>query len=341
MDDHSATVRHRRERVRLLTGLAAAVFVALVAEPLLFRSSAEPLKIRARKQAREAAQAPAAASSPVQANPTPKATSNDASANRTVEKTASKTTDVGGLGGSGVAGSGVDASEPNDAGHVLAPALALARESHRSIEAISDYRCLFAKRERFGHRLEQQTMEMLCRHEPFSVYFKFSAPSPGRQVLYVTGQNSGQLLVREAGFKSIVGTMEFPPTHATVMAENHYPITQAGMRSMVETLVTQWEGELALPPGSVKIEKNLKLGDVSCTRITSQHAKPLDGLRFHRTTLYIDNVRKLPIRAEQHAFPVKAGTEPALVEEYTFYRIETNVGLTDADFDRGNRAYGL
>ena len=331
MDDHPAAVRHQRERVRLLTGLAAAVFVALVAEPLLFRSSAEPLKTRARKQVRETLKSPAAGPESTAASSTPKAGAEGVSVSKPVEKTASKSADVGGLGG----------SVPNEEGHVLSPVLALARESHRSTEAISDYRCLFAKRERFGHRLEQQTMEMLCRHEPFSVYFKFSAPSPGRRVLYVTGQNSGQLLVRESGFKSIVGTLEFPPTHATVMAENHYPISQAGMRSMIASLVTQWEGELSLPPGSVKIEKDLKLGDVSCTRITSQHAKPMDGIRFHRTTLYIDNVRKLPIRAEQHAFPTKAGAEPALVEEYTFYRIETNVGLKDADFDRNNRAYGM
>jgi hypothetical protein len=41
---------------------------------------------------------------------------------------------------------------------------------------------------------------------------------------------------------------------------------------------------------------------------------------------------------EQWGFPV-GGSEPPLIEEYTYTDIKTNVGLTDSDFDVRNRKY--
>lgn len=327
MEDRRDRTVARTRRLARFSGMATVVFLALVAEPILFRLAADTPRARARKQSREdsttesAVQKPAAA--PV-ADPKPSADPEP------TEKVASKSSDPGGLAQSAAAED-----------HALAPVLELARKCRKEMDSVADYRCLFAKRERFGNRLEQQTMDMLCRHEPFSVYFRFAAPNPGRQVLFVTGQNRGNLLVREGGFKSLVGTLEFQPTHATVMAENHYPVTQAGMKNMITTLVGQWEQELLLPPGTVRIEKDVKLGDASCTRITTVQPRPSKETKFHRTVLYIENSRTLPVRAEQYAFPQRAGIEPSLLEEYTFYRIETNVGLSARDFDRNNRAYGM
>jgi len=330
MEDHCGNSARLRRRLIRFSGVAAVVFLALVAEPLLFRLWAQTPKARLRRQQREQNTAPVETSGTSNKPVPAEANSSNKDAPPPTEKVASKTGEAGGLG---------KTTEAED--HVLAPVLELTRNCQKEMDKVADYRCLFAKRERFGNRLEQQTMEMLCRHEPFSVYFKFAAPNPGRQVLYVTGQNRGCLLVREGGFKSIVGTLEFQPTHATVMAENHYPVTQAGMKNMLGTLVGQWEKELLLPAGEVKIESDVKLGDASCTRITTMQPRPGKEIRYYRTILYIENARSLPVRAEQYAFPQRSGMEPALLEEYAFYRIETNVGLGAREFDRNNKAYGM
>lgn len=327
MEDHRDRTIARTRRLARFSGMATVVFLALVAEPILYRLAAEPPKTRARKQLRDESSTQQTAQKPTAS---PAADPKPAAAPEPTEKVASRTSDPGGL-----------AQTVSAEDHVLAPVLERARKCQKEMDEVADYRCLFAKRERFGNRLEQQTMDMLCRHEPFSVYFRFAAPNPGRQVLFVTGQNRGNLLVREGGFKSIVGTLEFQPTHATVMAENHYPVTHAGMKNMIATLVSQWEKELQLPPGNVRIEEDVKLGDASCTRITTVQPRPAKDLKFHRTVLYIENARSMPVRAEQYGFPQRAGLEPSLLEEYTFYRIETNVGLTARDFDRNNKAYGM
>ncbi len=72
----------------------------------------------------------------------------------------------------------------------------------------------------------------------------------------------------------------------------------------------------------MKIESDVKLGDASCTRITTMQPRPGKEIRYYRTILYIENARSLPVRAEQYAFPQRSGMEPALLEEYAFYRIE-------------------
>jgi hypothetical protein len=47
------------------------------------------------------------------------------------------------------------------------------------------------------------------------------------------------------------------------------------------------------------------------------------------------------VRYESYDWPRTPGGQPELIEEYTYLNLKFNVGLTDADFDRGNPAYRL
>ena len=75
--------------------------------------------------------------------------------------------------------------------------------------------------------------KMKVRHEPFSVYMHFDEPHAGREVIFVEGRNNNNLLVHEAGFASLIGTLELEPTGSQAMAENRYPITKAGIQKMI------------------------------------------------------------------------------------------------------------
>jgi hypothetical protein len=225
--------------------------------------------------------------------------------------------------------------------HTLLPILVRLRDARAAARELKDYKCLFVKREIVGGRLLSQTLDMKFRTEPMSVYFKFLDPSAGREVLYVAGRNKGKLLVHESGIRAFAGTFEFLPTDPTVMAENRYPITQAGMASMCDSLVLQWEGETRFAPGKVVVNEDSRLGDVPCVAIESSHPAPQPYLKFHKTLLYIDKQKNLPVRVEQFGFPGKGGGTAPLVEEYTYFKIQTNAGLTDLDFDRTNKAYAF
>src|SRR5436189_3997750 len=110
---------------------------------------------------------------------------------------------------------------PVDERHPLAPAIKLARASRKSLESVRDYQCLIIKRENVNGAMITQTMEMKFREEPFSVYLKFQEPSPGRETLFVRGQNDNKLLAHEgSGLKSLVGTVPLALDDPRVRADN-------------------------------------------------------------------------------------------------------------------------
>lgn len=231
-----------------------------------------------------------------------------------------------------------DPSRLGSSKHPLSPAIELAKSSRDEAAKLKDYRTLFIKRERIKGQVLRQTLDMKFRTEPKSVYLRFQDPHPGREVIYVDGLNRGNLLVHEEGIKSLAGTLSLSPTHDDAMKESRYPITMSGMVTMVETILKQWEQETKFGEIDVQFAPSVKVGDYDCKTITSTHPALRPHFRFHKTVLYIDNKTNLPVRVEQYGFP-QAGQQPPLVEEYTFAKLQTNVGFTNNDFDPRNREY--
>ena len=223
--------------------------------------------------------------------------------------------------------------------HPLKPCLTRAEESLQAAKALKDYSAVLFKQEMIQNKLVSQTMFGKFRHEPFSVYFKFEQPYAGREVIYVDGLNKGKLLAHDTGLRSLAGTVTFLPTSKDAMAENRYPITQAGMAKMLETIITQWQADAQYQEIEVKDAVSVKVGDEPCVLLETIHPQPRDHFKFHKTLLYLHAETKLPIRVEQYAWPEKEGGEAVLVEEYTYTQIKTNLGLTDVDFDKTNQAY--
>jgi hypothetical protein len=176
------------------------------------------------------------------------------------------------------------------------------------------------------------------RHEPFSVYLKFDQPHAGREVIYVDGLNKGKLLAHESGFRSLAGTVQFLPTSKEALAENRYPITQAGMIKMLGIVIDQWESDGQYQEVQVK-ESKVNVGNEPCVLLEAVHPQPRDYFKFHKTRLYLHRDTQFPIRVEQYAWPEKEGGDAVLVEEYTYTQIKTNLGMTDIDFDKTNPAY--
>lgn len=242
-----------------------------------------------------------------------------------------------------VAAKSVSPEKPEiDEKHPLYKLLEVGYKARKLAEAIDDYECVFAKQEMLGKKLVKTTMNMKFREKPFSVYLKFQDLNKGREVLYVQGKNGNNLLVREAGIKSVIGTLELAPTSPDVMAENKYPITQIGMKNLLNTIIKQWESEAEF--GGVTTQKRvgskLPTGE-TCTVFEAVHEKPFKEFKFHTTRLWIEDETGLAIGVQQLAFPGKTDKEPPLVEEYFYEKLKTNVKLTDADFDKGNSSYAF
>jgi outer membrane lipoprotein-sorting protein len=228
---------------------------------------------------------------------------------------------------------------PGGQEHPLREPLRLAAKSRQALNGVRDYSATFSKRELLGKKLTRQVMDAKIRHEPFSVYFRFRDPEPGREVIFVKGANRDRLLIHEEGFKAIAGTLALGMNDPQVTKENRYPITMVGMAALLETIASQWEEETKYGDVTVKFYEQAKLGDVDCLVVESSHAQQRKEFRFQMTRLYFDKESFLPIRAEQYGWPKKSGEQPPLVEEYTYSNIRLNPGLSDRDFDTRNPEY--
>jgi hypothetical protein len=223
--------------------------------------------------------------------------------------------------------------------HPLVPALRHLRTCVEDVQKLPSYECIFVKKEVVGRQTISQTIKMKVRHEPFSVYMNFVDPHAGREVIFVEGRNNNNLLVHEAGFASLIGTLELAPTSGQAMAENRYPITKAGIQKMAETVIEQWEEESKFGETEVKYFEDAKIGSVKCRVIESTHPQPRKQFKFHITRVWIDEKLGFPIRVQQFGFPAKSGATPPAIEDYTFSEIKAEVRLTDRDFDTKNPSY--
>ena len=243
-------------------------------------------------------------------------------------------------GGSLVVNQGLVADErTSDAEHPLVPALRHAKSCLGKVQEMRGYECTFSKKEVVGNELISQTMKMKVRHDPFSVYMYFLEPSKGSEVIYVEGKNDNKLQVHETGLASLIGTLSLAPEDSRVMAENRYPITRAGLKKMLESVVQQWEEETKYGETDVKYFQDAKVGDYKCRVIESSHPQPRKQFRFHMTRLWIDEKSGLAVRVQQFGFPKKKDAKPPMLEDYAFTSIKPEVRLSDRDFDVNNPSY--
>ncbi len=226
--------------------------------------------------------------------------------------------------------------------HPLAPAIRIAQRSLIKLKSVADYEATLTKRELVEGRLVEQTMHLKLREEPLSVYLKYGEPFAGREVLFVQGENDGRLLTHEgSGLSSLAGTVSLDPQDPAAPGEGRHPITETGMRPMLEAVIAQWKRESPYGEIDVQFYPDAKLRGRPCEVIESSHPRPRRQFPFQKTRLYIDGETGLPVRFEQYGFADDRDQDPPLDTLSEYGNLRTNVGLTDEDFDRNNPSYSF
>lgn len=239
--------------------------------------------------------------------------------------------------------------------HPLWPALELAVDSYRHIRKnVRDYSCSLVRRERVrGRLLDHEYMRAKVRHQrsrdgkvviPFGVYLKVLGPErvKGREVLFVEGQNDGDMLVRNGGKRFAFVTTRIKPDSDTAMSGNRYPLTEFGMQNLVLRLIEVVREDISINAETeVQFYNDATIDGRSCTGIEVRHPVYDSRLRFHTAKVFVDNALKVPVHYEAHGWPKEEGGEPPLMEQYTYRDIKLNVGFSDRDFDPANPDYGV
>ncbi|MHB8969998.1 MAG: DUF1571 domain-containing protein [Pirellulaceae bacterium] len=244
--------------------------------------------------------------------------------------------------------------------HPLDPALAIARDALRDLRAnVRDYKCVMVKRERIGDTLhDYEYMFAKIRSEqvsngqvvvPFSAYLYFLKPEDmkGREVLYVRGRNEEKMIAHERrdSFKGKFGSLWLRPDGSMAMQGNRYPITEIGLETLVVRLIEKGNRDKQnglVEECLVEFRKGAKINGRQCTMLEVKHPQPRDYYDFYVARIFIDDEFNVPLRYAAYTWPAQPGAEPGndeLIEEYTYLKLELNVGLTDQDFDPANTEY--
>jgi hypothetical protein len=224
--------------------------------------------------------------------------------------------------------------------HPLSGALKLVRMSKEALKSVADYEAILTKREMINGQLTVNQMQLRLRHKPFSVYVNYRQPYAGREVLFVEGQNGNNLLAHEgSGIGTIAGTQTLPINGAMAMKDNHHPINMIGMSNLLDQVIKQWEVEAQYGEINVQYYPEAKIGQMNCVAIEVTHPQPRRQFPYSMARVYLDRGSHFPVRVELYGWPQQQGVPPPLWAEYTYSKIQTNIGMVDFDFDRRNPRY--
>ena len=219
------------------------------------------------------------------------------------------------------------------------PVLRWAQQGLPAIESLKDYSAVLVRRERVRGELAATSTcssRFATRRSACMPTFKPRPAVKGQEVIYVAGQNQGNLLAHAARMSA---TLSLHPDGLIAMNNRHYPLTEIGLVNLVRRLVEVGRQDLKYGECEVQYFTQAKVDKRPCTVIQVVHPVQRDVFRFHLARIFVDDELKMPIRYESYDWPREPGGEPRLIEEYTYLDLKLNNGFTDEDFSTGNPEY--
>ncbi len=226
----------------------------------------------------------------------------------------------------------------------------LLKSGRERFAQIPAYRATLCKRERVGDDLTQPTtLDVKVRHQPFAVYLKWlEGKGVGKEVLYVDGENDGNMLVRLGGVKGrLIPAFKLDPAGALAMNESRYPITKVGILGLTESLITHREQELQ----NQVYARAHQGADADCDgRRCAVYVFEFDDRErstdYRKSVQYLDRTWNVPLLVENYGWSDPgehlAGAaldEATLIEYYKYSNVVTEGTLNGDDFSPSNPEY--
>jgi hypothetical protein len=203
---------------------------------------------------------------------------------------------------------------------------------------VRDYTCLFTKIEQLptGVVTPEQQIEVLFKEAPFSVVMNFvKNAGPAQKILYVQGQNNGEVIIRPAGLISLVApSVSRPANGPDALRNSRKTIDQFGLgNSLVMlrdvALKARSNGELIHLKYLGEREVDGRKTFVFERRIVENTARYPDSICIY----HLDQEWLLPTAV------TCLSADGTLLGKYLFSNLKINTGLTDQQFTR--KANGL
>ena len=220
-------------------------------------------------------------------------------------------------------------------------------------QQLRHYTCVLVRQERLNGELKpQEFISLKIRNRrivngqlevPFSVYMKFLKPSDvrGREVVYVEGENGDKMLAHEGGMKRhFLPSVWLKPDGTIVMRQNRYPLTEVGIENLAFRILDRGTaGRNAGGTCLVKRTPDSKVNGRVCTCVEVTVSPDNRAFGAHRMQVFTDDELQIPIRYVAYDWPTDDGGCGDILEQYTYVKLKSNIGLTDEDFNHKNPQY--
>ena len=218
-------------------------------------------------------------------------------------------------------------------------------------ENVVDYTAILAKRELVNGVVgapSYMNLKIRCPRKqangstsPFSIYMKFLRPKDqaGREVIWSEGKFENKLVVHEGSGILRLKRFYLDPTGSLAMNGQRYPIYEAGLENLIVKLIEKADRDRAAGPCTVNYREGAEINKRSCSLIELVHEDRKEPYEFYKAQVFIDDELNMPVRFVAYDWPKSPGEKPQLIEEYTYYNVKVNVGLSDIDFSPENPSY--
>ncbi len=215
-----------------------------------------------------------------------------------------------------------------------------------SFREVSDYTATLHKQERIAGTLgEVQHLRVKMRHQPFSVYMKWQTFDKGRELIYVEGQNDGNILVQPGGWKGrLTGTLALDPNGRMAMSESRHPITEIGLARLAEKLLKYSYINIKRPNGwACEMHADQKVQGRDCYLFVMRYDSDQVNETYRKSLQYVDKELSLPLMVINYGWGEDTDPETidqqTLIESYTWSDIRIDQRLASGDFDETNSSY--
>jgi len=207
---------------------------------------------------------------------------------------------------------------------------------NQAYSRVDHYTTTFLLKERVDRELGPNQWLMLKFKKPLKIYMRWlKGKHENRQALYPAGVDGNELWVR---LPLLVGavTVSLDPQSPRARKDSRHAITDVGIGRLVD-LITE-NTSRGLQRGELTIEdsgQRTAFDRPAQRYILHFPADPGKGYYCMTAIIDVDHEYRLPIYAEIFDW------HGQLIERYGYIDIRLNPGLTDADFDPKNPAYGF
>ena len=193
------------------------------------------------------------------------------------------------------------------------------------------YACTLQMQERVNGNLQSEDeLEMAIRHAPFSVSLKW--PDGTQRVVFVEGENDGQMVVSFGGWKRILGRVKLDPQSERAMSRARYPITEAGLWKLSERLLEYRKRDLGLDKGvTCTMRSGEPIDGRECYKFVVEYESPEVEPVYRRSIIHIGKDLSLPVQVENFTWGERPGDEP-LIERYVYRDLDFDAKLTGTEF---------